>query len=107
MRIRGMAALHDGLEAAWSVGDVGRLLLIGAYVLDFLSMHPYSRFCWAGPGADGGCGAMARHACCGRWLHYGDRLVGAQCSGNSVDRSDRSRLYTGSPVVGRLGELGL
>ncbi|MFO7894447.1 MAG: Fic family protein [Longimicrobiales bacterium] len=36
-----MAALHDGLNAAWDAGEVDRLLLIGAYVLDFLCIHPF------------------------------------------------------------------
>ena len=36
-----MAALHDGLNAAWDRGEVDRLLLIGAYVLDFLCVHPF------------------------------------------------------------------
>lgn len=36
-----MAALHDGLNQAWDSSDVDRLLLIGAYVLDFLCIHPF------------------------------------------------------------------
>jgi Fic family protein len=36
-----MAALHEGLNAAWDAGGVDRLLLIGGYVLDFLCIHPF------------------------------------------------------------------
>jgi Fic family protein len=36
-----MNALHDRFEAAWSVGLVDPLLLIPAYVLDFLCIHPF------------------------------------------------------------------
>ncbi|MFW6331425.1 MAG: Fic family protein, partial [Gemmatimonadota bacterium] len=36
-----MAALHERLEGAWGAGEADRLLLIGAYVLDFLCIHPF------------------------------------------------------------------
>ena len=37
-----MAALHEGLRQAWKAGDVSPLLLIPAYVLDFLCIHPFT-----------------------------------------------------------------
>ncbi len=36
-----MNALHDRFEAAWTAGQVDTLLLIPAYVLDFLCIHPF------------------------------------------------------------------
>ncbi len=36
-----MAALHDGFHAAWDAGEADRLLVAGAYVLDFLCIHPF------------------------------------------------------------------
>ncbi|HPS76988.1 MAG TPA: Fic family protein [Thermoanaerobaculaceae bacterium] len=37
-----MAHLHERFLQAWNAGDVGRLLLIPAYVLDFLCIHPFT-----------------------------------------------------------------
>jgi Fic family protein len=37
-----MEQLHARFEAAWKAGNVGRLLLIPAYVLDFLCIHPFT-----------------------------------------------------------------
>jgi Fic family protein len=36
-----MATLHERFEAEWQLGETDRLLLIGAYVLDFLCIHPF------------------------------------------------------------------
>lgn len=36
-----MAELHARFEEEWSAGRIDRLLLIGAYVLDFLCIHPF------------------------------------------------------------------
>jgi len=36
-----MKRLHDGFNKAWETHDVDRLLLIPAYVLDFLCIHPF------------------------------------------------------------------
>lgn len=37
-----MEALHRGFEAAWNASETEPLLLIAAYVLDFLCIHPFS-----------------------------------------------------------------
>lgn len=36
-----MDALHERLRIEWETGGTDRLLLIGAYVLDFLCIHPF------------------------------------------------------------------
>lgn len=36
-----MESLHERFEAEWASGAMDRLLLIGAYVLDFLCIHPF------------------------------------------------------------------
>jgi len=36
-----MRELHEGFELEWESGATDRLLLIGAYVLDFLCIHPF------------------------------------------------------------------
>jgi Fic family protein len=36
-----MEELHDRFEAAWNADEHHRLLLIGAYVFDFLMIHPF------------------------------------------------------------------
>ena len=36
-----MKRLHDRFERAWTAGEVDKLLLIAAYVLDFLCIHPF------------------------------------------------------------------
>lgn len=36
-----MHTLHERFNAAWREGEVDRLLLIAAYVLDFLCIHPF------------------------------------------------------------------
>ena len=35
-----MNVLHERLQTEWETGGTDRLLLIGAYVLDFLCIHP-------------------------------------------------------------------
>lgn len=37
-----MAELHDRFNASWDEGRVERLLLVAAYVLDFLCIHPFA-----------------------------------------------------------------
>jgi Fic family protein len=37
-----MGELHQGLNALWAEGGIDKLLLIPAYVLDFLCVHPFS-----------------------------------------------------------------
>jgi Fic family protein len=37
-----MKTLHDGLRGPWRDGSVEKLLLIPAYVLDFLCIHPFA-----------------------------------------------------------------
>jgi Fic family protein len=37
-----MDDLHTRFGAAWQAGDIDPLLLIGAYVLDFLCIHPFT-----------------------------------------------------------------
>lgn len=37
-----MAELHDRFNASWDDGRVERLLLVAAYVLDFLCIHPFA-----------------------------------------------------------------
>ena len=37
-----MDQLHDRLEVLWSKGEVDKLFVIAAYVLDFLCIHPFS-----------------------------------------------------------------
>lgn len=36
-----MTALHGGFNAEWNAGRIDKLLLIPAYVLDFLCIHPF------------------------------------------------------------------
>jgi len=36
-----MAALHERFDVEWNAGSTDRLLLIAAYVLDFLCIHPF------------------------------------------------------------------
>ncbi len=36
-----MTALHERFEAAWQAGEIEKLILIPAYVLDFLCIHPF------------------------------------------------------------------
>jgi Fic family protein len=36
-----MDALHAGFATAWERGEIDRLLLVAAYVLDFLCIHPF------------------------------------------------------------------
>lgn len=77
-----MAALHDGLSAAWDAGEVDRLLLIGAYVLDFLCIHPF---------LDGN-GRMARLLTL--WLLYrAGYSVGRYVSLEQVVEANRERYY--------------